>query len=76
MGGTVVAISCWDNDDKKAYTYQNKLGIDVDKLASIKDRFGTINKKKALDMGLELLDGDEWISQDVDILLPCALETK
>jgi glutamate dehydrogenase len=76
MGGKLIAISCWDNEDKKAYTYRNINGIDVDKIASIKDRFGTINKQKALEMGLELLDGDDWISQDVDILLPCALENQ
>ncbi len=27
-------------------------------------------------MGCELLDGDEWIAQDVDIILPCALENQ
>ena len=27
-------------------------------------------------MGYELLDGEEWIAQDVDILLPCALENQ
>lgn len=27
-------------------------------------------------MGVELLDGGDWIAQDVDILLPCALENQ
>ncbi|MGI6040049.1 MAG: Glu/Leu/Phe/Val family dehydrogenase, partial [Eubacteriales bacterium] len=76
LGGKLIAISCWDNDNKKAYTYRCLDGIDVDRVASIKDKFGTINKQKALDMGLELLDGSEWIAQDVDILLPCALENQ
>ena len=76
LGGKIIAISCWDNQDKKAYTYRNPNGIDIDQLASIKDKFGTIDKQKALDLGLELLDGAEWIAQDVDILLPCALENQ
>ena len=31
---------------------------------------------KAQELGLELLDGGEWIAQDVDIILPCALENQ
>lgn len=76
LGGTIIAISCWDNEDKKSYTYRNLKGIDVDQLVSIKNSFGSINKEKAIELGFELLDGDEWIAQDVDILLPCALENQ
>ena len=76
LGGKIIAISCWDNEEKKSYTYRNTDGIDVEQLVSIKNSFGSINKQKAVDMGYELLDGDEWIAQDVDILLPCALENQ
>lgn len=76
LGGKITAVSCWDNSDKTSYTYRNINGIDVNQLASIKDAFGSINKQKALDLGYELLDGNEWIAQDVDILLPCALENQ
>lgn len=76
LGGKIIAISCWDNEEKKSYTYRNTNGIDVEQLVSIKNSFGSINKQKAVDMGYELLDGDEWIAQDVDILLPCALENQ
>jgi len=76
MGGKVVAISSWDNDDKKAYTFRNKDGMDIEKMVSIKDRFGSINKEKAKEYGCEILDGGDWIAQDVDILLPCALENQ
>jgi glutamate dehydrogenase (NAD(P)+) len=51
-------------------------GLDIEKMVSIKDSFGTIDKQKAVEMGCEILDGDEWIAQDVDILLPCALENQ
>lgn len=76
MGGKIIAISCWDNNDKKAYTFRNKDGFDIEKMAAIKDSFGTIDKEKAIAMGAEVLDGGEWISQEVDILLPCALENQ
>lgn len=76
MGGKIVAISCWDQYDKKAYTFRNLNGLDIEQMVSIKDNFGTIDKEKASSMGCELLDGEAWIEQDVDILLPCALENQ
>lgn len=76
MGGKIIAISCWDNTDKKAYTFRKTDGLDIEALADIKDSFGTIDKDKAIAMGCELLDGGEWLSQDVDIILPCALENQ
>lgn len=76
MGGKIIAISCWDNHDKKSYTFRKLDGLDIEQMALIKDSFGTIDKQKALALGCELLDGDEWIAQDVDILLPCALENQ
>lgn len=76
MGGKVVAISSYDNVDKKSYTFRNLDGLDTLKMAAIKDSFGTIDKQKAQALGCEILDGDEWIAQDVDILLPCALENQ
>ncbi len=76
LGGKVVAISCWDNKDKKSYTYQNLDGIDVDKMVQIKDEYGTIDQVKAVALGCKQLDGDAWLSQDVDILIPAALENQ
>ncbi len=76
MGGKIVAVSCWDNNDKKSITFRKFDGLDVEKLASIKDKFGTIDKEKAEQLGCEILEGDEWIAQDVDIILPCALENQ
>jgi len=76
LGGKVIAISCWDQHDSKSYTFRNMAGLDIEKMVSIKDSFGTIDKQKAVEMGCEILDGDEWIAQDVDILLPCALENQ
>ncbi len=76
MGGKVIAVSSWDNKDKKAYTFRHKDGLDINALATIKDPFGTIDKDKAMALGYEVLAGDEWLAQLVDILLPCALENQ
>ena len=42
----------------------------------ISDKFGSIDREKAKALGYEILDGDAWISQDVDILIPAALENQ
>ena len=76
LGGKVIAISCWDNKEGKAVTFRNKNGLDIDKMVSIKDKFGTIDQAKAKELGCEILPGEDWLSQDVDILLPCALENQ
>lgn len=76
LGGKVVAISCWDNNDKKAYTFVKSDGIDIDKLVQITDTYGTIDKEKVVNLGCEILDGEAWIEQNVDILIPAALENQ
>lgn len=76
FGGKVICVSCWDQNDQKAYTYLRKNGIDLDELLSMTDRFGGIDKKKAAEQGYEQLAGEAWIEQDVDILMPCALENQ
>ena len=76
LGGKVKAISCWHNEDKKAYTFFKNDGLDIEKMASIKDSFGSIDIEKAKALGCEILPGDAWLSQDVDILMPAALENQ
>ncbi len=76
LGGKVVAISCWDNEDKVAYTFRKKDGLEIEKLVEITDIYGTIDKEKAKALGCEILPGDVWIEQDVDILMPAALENQ
>ncbi|MCL2375328.1 MAG: glutamate dehydrogenase, partial [Firmicutes bacterium] len=75
-GGKVIAISCWNMADKKAYTYKKASGCDIEELVSIKDKFGNIDKAKAKAKGYEILDGDAWLNQEVDILIPAALENQ
>ena len=76
LGGRVIAVSCWDQADQTAYTYRKPEGVDLPQLLSITDRFGGIDKAKATALGYELLPGDAWIEQDVDILIPAAIENQ
>ncbi len=73
-GGKVVCVSCWDQGDSKAYSFFKEDGVDLKELRSITDRFGSINKVKAGELGYDVLSGDAWLKQDVDILIPAALE--
>ncbi len=76
LGGRVTCVSCWNNKDKTSYAFRKKDGIDADQLAGIADSFGDMDKDKARGLGYEVLPGDEWIAQDVDILIPAALENQ
>jgi glutamate dehydrogenase len=76
LGGKVSAVSCWDQADQASYTYRRTSGVNLEELKAITDRFGGIDKAKAESRGYERLPGDAWIEQDVDILLPCALENQ
>jgi glutamate dehydrogenase (NAD(P)+) len=74
IGGTVVAVASWDQADQTAYTFRKLPGVDLAELRSITDRFGGIDKQKARDCGYEVLPGDAWLEQEVEILIPAALE--
>jgi glutamate dehydrogenase (NAD(P)+) len=74
LGGTVVCVACWDRHDKCSYTYTKMDGIDPQFLMSITDQYGTIDKEKAKAAGYLIEDGQAWLSKDVDVLMPCAIE--
>ncbi len=74
IGGKVIAVSCWDQKDNQAYTYKKMEGVRLEELQPITDSFGGIEKSKAQSLGYEVLSGEAWIEQDVDILIPAALE--
>ncbi len=76
LGGKVICVSSWDQKDQKSYSFRRKEGIDLKELKSITDSFGGINKWKAQELGYEMLAGEVWLEQEVDILVPAALENQ
>jgi glutamate dehydrogenase (NAD(P)+) len=76
LGGKVVCVSSWDQEDQRAYSYRRADGIDLDELAGVADTFGGIDKAGAARLGYERLPGDAWLEQPVDILVPAALENQ
>ncbi|MBN1196209.1 MAG: Glu/Leu/Phe/Val dehydrogenase [Candidatus Aminicenantes bacterium] len=75
-GGKTICVSCWDQQDQTSYAFRKTSGVDLEELRGITNKFGDIDKDKAKTLGYEILDGDAWIEQDVDILLPCALDNQ
>ncbi|MGM0510013.1 MAG: Glu/Leu/Phe/Val family dehydrogenase, partial [Thermoplasmatota archaeon] len=73
-GGTTVSVSSWCQKDKCAYSFYREDGIDLKELRSITDRFGSVDKKKAEELGYQREKGGDWLKHDVDILIPAALE--
>jgi glutamate dehydrogenase (NAD(P)+) len=76
LGGKVVCVSSWDQGDQISYSFRKLTGVDADELLGITDRFGGIDKSKAAGLGYEVLPGGAWIEQDVEILIPAALENQ
>ncbi|MBI1794504.1 MAG: Glu/Leu/Phe/Val dehydrogenase [Chloroflexi bacterium] len=74
LGGKVAAVSCWDRNDKKSYTYSHKAGVDPRFLLTIVDEYGTIGKAKAEAAGYIVEDGEAWITKEADVLIPAAIE--
>jgi glutamate dehydrogenase (NAD(P)+) len=76
LGGTVTCVSSWDNREQAAYSFFKATGVDPDELAPATDRFGGIDRDKAAAMGYQILPGDAWLEQPVEILIPAALENQ
>jgi glutamate dehydrogenase len=76
IGGTTLCVSCWDQEEQAPCAFVKESGIDLDELRKITNQFGDIDKSKARDLGYERIPGDAWLEQDVDILIPAALENQ
>jgi glutamate dehydrogenase (NAD(P)+) len=74
LGGKVVAVSCWDPQDHKAYTFCKDEGIDARTLQAMTNTYGTIDKSKAAAAGIRIEDGDAWLGKEVEVLIPAAME--
>jgi len=76
LGGKTICVSCWDQNDQISYSYRRLSGINFTELHGITDRFGGINQAEAKNLGYDILEGDAWLEQEVEILMPCAIENQ
>ena len=76
MGGTVASVSCWNQKEAASHVFTRKSGIDLDELLGITDQFGEIDRTAAEALGYTCQPGETWLEQDVDILVPAAVENQ
>ncbi len=74
LKGKVICVSYWDRDDRIGYTVSKADGIDPRFLKTITDQYGSIDKAKAKAAGYVIEEANAWVTKDVDILIPAALE--
>jgi glutamate dehydrogenase len=74
LGGKVAAVSCWSPREHRSYTVCKHGGADPRFLQSITDAYGTVDIGQATAAGYSIEDGDAWLSKDVDVLIPAAIE--
>lgn len=74
LGGSVACVSCWDREDQVPITVSKEGGINPKFLQSITDQYGSIDKSAAREAGYDIEDGEAWLSKDVDVQIPSALE--
>ncbi|HSV86767.1 MAG TPA: Glu/Leu/Phe/Val dehydrogenase [Levilinea sp.] len=76
MGGSIACVACWDQSSNRPVAYRKPGGIPFDELISITNRFGEIDRERAAALGYDILPGDAWLEQPVDILVPAAVENQ
>ena len=74
LGGTVSCVASWDQAAGCARAYTKPGGILLAELAPIADRYGGIDPAAAAARGYAVLPGEDWLAQEVEILIPAALE--
>ncbi|GAK59258.1 glutamate dehydrogenase (NAD/NADP) [Candidatus Vecturithrix granuli] len=76
LGGKVICVACWNQEEMLPLTFRKPGGVDLKELLGITDRFGSINPRQAAEQGYEVLPGEAWLQQEVDILIPAAMENQ
>jgi len=76
LGGTVVCVSSWDQEEQTSYSFRKPSGVDLAELRGVTNRFGGIDKDQARELDYEILPGTAWLEEAVDILVPAALENQ
>ncbi len=74
LGGEVACVAAWDPRAGRALAFRREGGLDVDELAGVTDHFGTVDPERAAALGYEVLPGEAWLAEPVDVLVPAALD--
>ncbi|HOJ03718.1 MAG TPA: Glu/Leu/Phe/Val dehydrogenase [Bacteroidota bacterium] len=75
-GGKTLCVSSWDQKEQTSFAFRKRDGINLKELRGMTNSYGEISKDKAQEAGYDVLPGEEWIAQEVDVLIPAALENQ
>jgi glutamate dehydrogenase len=76
LGVKVVAVAALDSRDRTPVTLVKADGVRGDELEGITNGFGSLDREGAAALGYEVRSGGAWLEQDVDVLVPAALENQ
>jgi len=76
LGGTVACVAAWSVAEGKAWAYVKPAGVAIDELGSAADPSGNIDRERATALGYEAVDAEDWLAQNVDVLVPAALDNQ
>jgi glutamate dehydrogenase len=74
LGGEVACVASWDARERRSLAFSRDGGVDVDELAGLTDAFGSIDGARASGAGYRVGEGEAWLAEPVDVLIPAALE--
>jgi glutamate dehydrogenase (NAD(P)+) len=74
IGGTVTCVASWDAAAGRPVSYRKQGGVALEDLRNAADHLGNIDPQAAAALGYEVLEGQAWMAEPVDILIPAALE--
>jgi glutamate dehydrogenase (NAD(P)+) len=74
LGGRVQCVSCWDHEDRVTRLPQRSRNRSEN--CDDPPTYGEIDRRRAQALGYEALPGDAWLEQEVEILVPAALENQ
>jgi glutamate dehydrogenase len=74
LGIEVACVATWDPKEHRSLAFTRDGGVDVADLVSVTDSAGTVDRVRAAERGYSVLDGEAWLTQPVDVLIPAALE--
>lgn len=76
LGVKVVAVAALDSRDRTPVTLVKPDGVRAEELEGITNGFGSLDREGAAGLGYEVRSGGAWLEQDVDVLVPAALENQ
>jgi len=76
IGGTTRCVTSWNQVAGNALCFVKTDGVDGGQLREITDALGSIDPDRARDLGYDVLPAESWLEQEVDVLLPAAIENQ